>query len=57
MKRIKELTWEQILILIKQCKYHSDCNHECSEKCPIFGECLYYYTGDDSQLWEDESEE
>ena len=57
MRRTKELTWEQILILIKQCKYHSDCNHECSEKCPIFGECLYYYTGDDSQLREDESEE
>ena len=56
MKRIKELTWEQILILIKQCKHYTD-NYECKGKCPIFGECLYYYTGDDGQLWEDESEE
>ena len=57
MKRTKELTWEQVLILIKQCKHYADCNYECSKKCPIFGECLYHYTGDDSQLWEDDSEE
>lgn len=57
MKRIKELTFQQITTLVEQCKYQMDYDHECDEKCPIFGECLYYYTGDDSQLWENEKDE
>lgn len=54
MKRIKELTWEQTNILIEQCKYGEDHNHECDESCPLFGECYYYYTGDDTFLYKDE---
>lgn len=57
MKRSKELTWAQVRVLIEQCKYHADFNHDCDEKCPLFGECLYYYTGDDICLWENESED
>ena len=52
MKRYKELTMDEIIILINQCKHYDDIEHTCDEKCPLFGECLYYYTGDDSMLYE-----
>lgn len=55
MKRIKELTFEQVCTLIEQCKYLEDDDHDC-EKCPLSGECLYYHTGDDSELYENERE-
>lgn len=54
MKRIKELSWKEVVSLINQCKYHDDIRHECNNKCPLFNECLYYYTGDSSSLYEGE---
>lgn len=55
MKFYKKLSMEQVAFLIENCK-HSDGSEiapkEC-ETCPLNGECLYYYTGDDSLLYED----
>lgn len=56
MKRTKNLTFQQVITLIEQCKFYADSDHICNE-CPLFGECLYYYTGDDSELWENEENE
>lgn len=45
----KKLTMDEIVVLIEQCQYQNEPDHIC-EECPIFNECLYYYTGDDSKL-------
>ena len=54
MQFYKKLSMEQVVQLIENCKYSNSLdNHEQDcENCPINGECLYYYSGDDSLLYE-----
>jgi hypothetical protein len=56
MKRCKELNLNQIITLLKNCKYTGDNIKHCEGTCPLFGECLWYYTGDDSSLYADEND-
>lgn len=56
MKRYKKLNLNQVITLIKNCKYAKDDKHYCEKDCPLFSECLWYYTGDDSSLYEDEDD-
>lgn len=53
MKRIKELTMSEVITLIEQCKF-AEKEHNCDNTCPLFYECLYYYTGDDDKLYEND---
>jgi hypothetical protein len=45
------LTGEEITWLVKTCVY-VDNPHDCDsyKKCPLSGECLFFLTGDDSEL-------
>lgn len=57
MTIFKKLNWDEVVVLIEQCKY-SDADAwpaSCDDtECPLKGECLYYYTGDYSELFEKE---
>lgn len=41
---MKTLTNEEIIKIIDHCNY-TESNY-CERECPLFKECLYYYTGD-----------
>lgn len=51
MIKDRTLTAEEITWLIKTCVY-VDNPHDCDsyKECPLSGECLFFLTGDDSEL-------
>lgn len=55
MIKEKTITPKEIIWFIHNCFFNSgleDVSQLC-EDCPISAECLYYWTGDDSELKED----
>lgn len=53
---MKTLSNEQIIYLLEHCNNDEAGNEECEGKCPLFNECLHYWTGEECQSALEEEE-
>lgn len=44
---MKNLSNEEIIFLIKKCKVEDCLEAKCANICPIWKECLHFFTGED----------